>query len=240
MHFRPDARYESHKEAKTEVRGLLTTRTTSGVIGTVAWLVLAALLTLSRRSEWTSMSLDKWGEFFAGIVAPVVFLWLILGYLQQGEEVRSNTETLRLQQQALQQQVEGTAALVRNSEQQAKAAVERLEFERSKYERLLAQKKLSIQPVFAHMDVGGRDGNYGFRYKNTGGRAKHLTVVTVEPFCEIGLVPQDLIEAGGVGTIHVSGITGFPTRLTITYIDENNEEGRMQLEIPEQGGIRVV
>ena len=91
------------------------------------------------------MTLNEWGDFFAGVVAPLAFLWLILGYLQQGEEVRSNTETLRLQQQALQQQVAGTAALVRNSEQQAKAAVERLELERSKYERLLAQEKARTQ-----------------------------------------------------------------------------------------------
>ena len=65
-------------------------------------------------------------------------------------------------------------------------------------------------------------------------------MVSVEPFCGIEFAPQDLIEAGGSGAINVSRITSYPTKLTIAYVDTNNEESRMQLEIYQPGIFRVV
>jgi hypothetical protein len=212
-------------------------RTLYGAAASVLWLALAAVLAWSRRSAWSAITLNEWGDFFAGVVAPVAFLWLILGYLQQGEEVRSNTETLRLQQQALQQQVEGTAALVRNSEQQAKAAVERLELERSKYERLLAQEKARVQPVFGFVDGSGVGGSWEMKFRNSGGAAAHLKVTIDPPGGDVAISP-DYVDRGGVGVIMVQGVASYPRYLLVSYVDQNGEAGVLRLAYHLPGEFR--
>lgn len=46
-----------------------------------------------------SMPLNEWGDFLAGASSPVAFLWLVFGYMQQGEELRENTQALAQQKQ---------------------------------------------------------------------------------------------------------------------------------------------
>lgn len=54
--------------------------------------VLIYFLNLSLMSSWNEL-----GDFLAGSFSPLAFLWLVLGYLQQQEELQQNTEALRLQ-----------------------------------------------------------------------------------------------------------------------------------------------
>jgi hypothetical protein len=57
------------------------------------------------------------------VTRPLALLWLILGYLQQGEELRLNTPALQLQQEELRRhQVEERRALVKHTESQAQTA----------------------------------------------------------------------------------------------------------------------
>ena len=65
------------------------------------------------------MSPNEWGDFFAGVSAPIALLWLVIGYFQHGEELKLNTEALRLQQKELKQQVRETRNLVRVADRQA-------------------------------------------------------------------------------------------------------------------------
>lgn len=85
----------------------------------------------------TKMSLNELGDFVAGISAALAFLWLILGYHQQGEELSQNTkalkehdESLKKQAESLKELAEATFAQVEETKRQALA-----------YSR-------SIQPVF--------------------------------------------------------------------------------------------
>jgi len=39
-------------------------------------------------------SLNELGDFIAGVFAPIAFLWLILGYIQQGKQLDQNTRAL--------------------------------------------------------------------------------------------------------------------------------------------------
>jgi len=216
----------------------LKTRNILGAFGTGLWLMGAAGLAWSNNDGLAEMTLNQWGDFFAGVVAPVGFLWLILGYLQQGEEVRSNTETLRLQQQALQRQVEETASLARHSEQQVQVATQRLELERQRFERQRALEKARIQPVFAFGGGMGSGAGYQMQFRNNGGMARSLTVASVEPFCEVTISPTDCVEAGGTGVINLNRITSYPTILTIGYVDQDNELGSTRLEFYQPGLFR--
>jgi hypothetical protein len=62
--------------------------------------------------------------------APLAFLWLVLGYLQQGEELRLSTEALRLQAEELKNSVEQQRALVEVSRLQVESEREALQQER--------------------------------------------------------------------------------------------------------------
>lgn len=67
-----------------------------------------------------SMKFNEWGDFFAGSFAPLAFLWLVIGYFQQGEELSQNTKALEQQERALQLQVD---ELKQSVEQQNISAV---------------------------------------------------------------------------------------------------------------------
>lgn len=86
-----------------------------GLSLTIIWMVIIALLFIPRYSEFIELSLNEIGDFFAGIFAPIAFLWLVLGYLQQSHEIRQNTEALKLQVIELQQQVSNTKDIANNS-----------------------------------------------------------------------------------------------------------------------------
>lgn len=93
-----------------------------GVILSLLWIATLVGLIYLKRASASQMTLNEWGDLLSGFVAPLALLWLVLGYLQQGEELRLNTEALKSQQIELQNQVRETAALVGNTERQAAAA----------------------------------------------------------------------------------------------------------------------
>lgn len=68
----------------------MTKRTKIGLGITLAWGVVIVVLLITKRHLLGQMTLNEWGDFLAGFVAPVAFFWLILGYFQQGEELRLN------------------------------------------------------------------------------------------------------------------------------------------------------
>src|SRR5262245_34318517 len=80
-----------------------------GLALTIIWLGAISLFVNWYFTQIMAMGPAEWGSFLAGSVAPITFLWLILGFVQQGEE-------LRLQQQEIRHQVEETRALVREAE----------------------------------------------------------------------------------------------------------------------------
>ena len=84
----------------------MTPRTITAWITTLAW---ASFWTYNLYTNWceaSQMAFNEWGDFFAGVFAPLAFMWLVVGYFQQGEELRQNTLALQQQEQALQYQVE--------------------------------------------------------------------------------------------------------------------------------------
>ena len=78
-------------------------RTRIGLRITLGWLTFFCVL-----SFWSGIpdAPNEWGDWAAGAFAPVAFGWLVLGYFQQGEELRIQANELRAsvqQQTALSQ-----------------------------------------------------------------------------------------------------------------------------------------
>lgn len=142
------------------------TRTRIGVVVSVVWICLALFLAINDQDGLTKMTLNEWGDFFSGSFAPLAFLWLVLGYLQQGDELRLSTDALRLQAEELKNSVEQQRELVEVSRQQVESEREALAFERRLREDL-------SEPKFSVLGGGGSfrgagHSTYNINVSNTG------------------------------------------------------------------------
>jgi len=78
-------------------------RLIGGTIGSTLWVALA-IAYLHYDSGWSqfwNLPANEMADFFAGVAAPLAFLWLVLGYFQQGDELKLQRRELGLQRQEL-------------------------------------------------------------------------------------------------------------------------------------------
>lgn len=84
---------------------------------TILYLWIACNLVINFE-EVKALKLNEKGDFLAGIFSPLAFLWLVYGYLQQGQELKQNTEALRLQADELKNSVTQQTEQVRLTAEQ--------------------------------------------------------------------------------------------------------------------------
>lgn len=115
-----------------------------GMVASSLWITAFALLLLFKHQTISNLTLNEWGDLFSGFAAPLALIWLIIGYIQQGEELRLNTlaleaqqeefrlntEALRAQQEELKNQVAATLILAENTAKQAQYTEKLLELEK--------------------------------------------------------------------------------------------------------------
>lgn len=89
-----------------------------GCLVTLIYLAGIAALIWGRIDTLYNMPLNEVGDFFAGAFGPIAFLWLVLGYFQQGDGLRLSTKALELQAEELRQ---GTEALLLQAEELKKS-----------------------------------------------------------------------------------------------------------------------
>lgn len=139
-----------------------------GIVSTVVYLISFYLLISNRINNIQTLSLNELGDFFAGAFGPLAILWLILGFFQQGVELRQNTSALELQAEELKHSVEQQKQLVEVSKQQFNAEIEALKYERE-------QQRKAIQPVFVSLGIGvtrtGDKSTFKFNIRNVGNTA---------------------------------------------------------------------
>lgn len=117
-----------------------------GTLASATWILGFAGLILWKHASLGNLSLNEWGDLFSGFAAPAALIWLIFGYIQQGEELRLNThaleaqqeefrlntEALKGQQEELHRQVAATISLAESTARLAKATEDQLkEFQRN-------------------------------------------------------------------------------------------------------------
>lgn len=62
---------------------------------TAIWAAAVVYLAFGSTTPVSTLTLNEVGDFLAGIAGPPAFLWLILGFFQQGRELRIQAEELR-------------------------------------------------------------------------------------------------------------------------------------------------
>lgn len=87
--------------------------TWAGIAATLLYLAAIAAFGLARGGDFSELKLNELGDFLSGVFAPLAFLWLVLGYLQQGDELKQNTAALKLQADELANSVEQQREMVK-------------------------------------------------------------------------------------------------------------------------------
>lgn len=181
----------------------------SEVIGglvTGVYLVCVAVLVYWKRASLPGLELNAIGDFLAGVFGPIAFLWLVLGYLQQGRELRLSSEALHLQAKELNASVQQQAASVL-------AQNTALENHEKSLEPMLFVGANHIQTVEGQEDA--------FIIKNEGPHARNVTTKLFEGEVDIYSrfdasllstkrinfsLPPDLIRGNHFYTLRVSYI----------------------------------
>lgn len=90
------------------------------LIITVIYLFM--ILIITDLSEYKGLELNEKGDLLAGVFSPLAFLWLVFGYLQQGQELKQNAKALNQQALELKNSVDEQRKLIaiQEKEQQEK------------------------------------------------------------------------------------------------------------------------
>jgi hypothetical protein len=195
-----------------------------GLAVTLAWLFFSSYMILSQDLP---TKLNEWGDFFAGFFAPLAFLWLVLGYMQQGDELRHSTEALRLQAKELKSSVEQQSQLVAVSREQVQNEVRALEEERER-------RKDAARPKFVPQSAGGiRSGNiadHKVRLVNVGSTVTKINIRSSPSLP--GMADRFLPLFSRDETIFLNFQNGPDESLvSITYIDADGLPGEVQFTI---------
>lgn len=83
---------------------------------TSLYLSVFLAVVLARVTELFTLPLNELGDFAAGMFAPLAFLWLVLGYQQQGRELANSNSALILQATELSSLVENQRVANENHE----------------------------------------------------------------------------------------------------------------------------
>lgn len=121
-----------------------------GLAITVVYLGTLAFAAWWRWPEMLAMKPNEVADSLAGAFAPLAFLWLVLGFLQQGDELRQSAHALRLQGEELRHSVEAQRELVDVSrEQLASELADRIRAEEDS-ERAAQPRLLMLRPGGAY------------------------------------------------------------------------------------------
>lgn len=200
----------------------------TGLIVTALWLVIAGAYSHQNWTKVSALDPEDLATFLGGVFAPLAFLWLVLGYFQQGEELRHSVEALRLQAVELRNSVEQQRELVN-------ATRDQIEHERSvsyANEQAAAQAAaplFRLQTHTTHTDQLLITRQY--LLKNLGTPVRDVKIV-MEP--NDVKIEQVLMSEGHVVYIDVRHPQHQPVkqRVTISYRDARNVAGQVAFEIP--------
>jgi hypothetical protein len=144
-----------------------------GGIGTAVYLLLISVAVGFKFQEFKDLKLNELGDFLAGVFGPIAFLWLVLGFLQQGRELKLSSDALQLQAVELQNSVEQQKEMVLVAREQVSAELEQIRIDR-------ARRLAALEPIFAFREIYGylQNGEYIFTASitNAGNKITDLNV----------------------------------------------------------------
>ena len=168
----------------------------------------AIIIMGAKFDDLVKLKLNEIGDLAAGVFGPMAFLWLILGYLQQGKELKASTKALRLQAKELNNSVKQQSLMVASQE------------------RSLINYENSIEPllkalvVYADWDEG--DFYCTVSIENFG---DYCELISVHSYAESGVsstVSLDPLFPNDLTTFRFSSLSEFEDfQVTVEYTARN-------------------
>lgn len=149
---------------------------TWGFGATVAYVVGMTAWAVCQRRELIAMGPADFGTLLAGVFSPLAFLWLVLGFLQQGQELRASVDALKLQGEELRNSVEQQRQLAEATREQLALNSRTIAAQQEEMER-------SAQPKFELECIGSQGAGtpdtrlYNFAVSNFGRPVTDLRIV---------------------------------------------------------------
>jgi hypothetical protein len=199
-----------------------------GILCTLAWLAAIGWIFSGRFGEIGQLQPNEVGDFLAGSLGPLGILWLILGFFQQGQELRDNTRALDLQATELRNSTQEQRELLRATRAQVEADHALVELAR-------AQHAQTLKPRFAFLDVATVAGDGGtdlrFELRNLGANASEvrLDATATPPHAQPSRLPVAM--AGAPYPCAVTFAPGHPVRgdqFTISFRDLTGKHGSIR------------
>lgn len=211
-----------------------------GILLSLAYVAGLFFLFGDRLAEVQKLTLNEIGDLLAGVFGPVAILWLILGFFQQGIELRQNTRALELQAKELQNSVEQQRDLVEVTRKQFEISQESISYERQR-------ESEAIRPRFIFGNVStemlGPSVQYRASIRNMGGTATHLNFIfNPEVNSSIGeLVSWDSDDIRQLTWTYKTPLATAVINLTINYIDKSGAHGYQKFEFtPDENSLRKI
>lgn len=212
-----------------------------GVVLTAAYAWLLYFIFDGRIVESLSMKPNEIGDLLAGMFGPLTILWLILGFFQQGIELRQNTAALKLQEEALRAQVQELVHSVEQQRDLVKVSREQVELAAAALQEERRKSHAAAQPKFVFdgcgsMTTGGLT-TYRSAVRNVGSLATQVQFIFGPEVHQSSLGLVHLWPSGEVKELNWNYRTAFieeAARLKIHYRDGNGNEGEKIFEfLPE-------
>lgn len=182
------------------------------------------------------------GDFLAGVFGPVAILWLVLGFLQQGIELRQNAKALELQAEELKNSVEQQRQLVAATRSQVEAERENALLERERYSH-------AALPRFVLSGFGssssGNVTTYTSYLTNLGASASRVRIVGAPALKWHSLTYMAAFATDKVDRFDLQFASNHPSagdRLSISYIDALGRPGSVSFRyvLTDQGVLEDV
>ena len=200
---------------------------------TAVWMLTVVVIISLNYNDAGVMSLNEWGDFLAGVSAPLALFWLVIGYFQHGEELRLNTEVLEAQQLELQRQVEETAQLVKAANLQAQAAQQDLKHRQFREAR-------EAEPEFVSAGGGSSGERIEINIRNRGGEARNIVLHYDGPH-EFSFSPTELLESNRNAKLlfrqQSSQTLQYPIPFTISCKDSLGKKHEISFELLEHSKL---
>ncbi|KAB7772126.1 hypothetical protein [uncultured Xanthomonas sp.] len=202
-----------------------------GIILTLVYIIGLCIFFEGRVAEIRGLAPNNVGDFLAGVFGPVAILWLILGYFQQGVELKQNTRALELQAEELRNSVEQQRELVEITRRQVDAELSALHAEQQR-------QREAAQPKFVFHGAGGiisgGKATYTSTVKNLGNTATEVTISTgiqlrSHSFGRIFSWSRN--EERRFEWSYLTDLAEEPMQLTVSYVDAAGVPGTQAFQV---------
>ena len=203
-------------------------RTKIGVVVTAMYLLLLALLLYAKWPDLIALDLNELGDFAAGAFGPLAFLWLILGYMQQGDELKQNTDALKLQAEELAKNVMQQEALVALGHQQLEREKQLAQDERAR-QAAAARPKFQFSVLRDAYEIDGWI-RLEIEVKNVGAICSHVGVNSDTRGLHVTVMPHSSISQSWWVTAQGSADEPFEVfDFSISYLDIAGSAGSQKV-----------